>query len=199
MRTRFLTGFSRKLALSIKNGAVGVLPTDTIYGIVGSAFSFSAVSRIYKLRKRRPDKPFIVLISSLSDLKPFGVAAGKKTGGILGKVWPGKVSVLLPVSGNKFRYIHRGTKRIAFRLPAKKELREFLAVSGPVVAPSANWEGKPPAENIREARRYFGEKSDFYLDKGTLKSSSSTLAIPEGGKLRVIRQGAVKIAKSIAL
>jgi len=191
--------FSRKLALSVKSGAVGVLPTDTIYGIVGSAFSFSAVSRIYKLRKRRPDKPFIVLISSVRELKSFGVKTDRKTGSILRKVWPGKVSVLLPVPGRKFSYIHRGTKRIAFRVPARKDIRDFLKISRPIVAPSANWEGKPPAENIRKARRYFGDKVDFYLDKGILKFPPSTLIALESRRLRIIRQGAGKIAKSLML
>lgn len=191
--------FNRKLALAIKNGAVGVLPTDTIYGIVGSAFSFSAVSRIYKLRKRRPDKPFIVLISSIGDLKLFGVRMDRKMGGILRKIWPGKVSVILPVPGRRFFHIHRGMGRIAFRIPAQKGLRDFLKVSGPIVAPSANWEGKPPAANIREARRYFGNGVDFYLDRGVLESPPSTLVILQGGRQRVIRQGAVRIAKSVTL
>lgn len=191
--------FNRKLALTIKNGAVGVLPTDTIYGIVGSAFSFSAVSRIYELRKRRPDKPFIVLISSVGDLKLFGVRVNKRTGSILKKIWPGRVSVLLPVPGRKFFHIHRGTKMIAFRIPAQRGFRNFLKISRPIVAPSANREGKPPALNIREARRYFGNEIDFYLDGGVLKSPPSTLVILQSGKLRVIRQGAARIAKSVTL
>jgi L-threonylcarbamoyladenylate synthase len=191
--------FSRELAREIRKGAVGVMPTDTIYGIVGSALSFSAVSRIYGLRKRRPDKPFIVLISSVRDLKPFGAEPDKKTRGILRKIWPGRVSVLLPVSRKRFSFIHRGTGKIAFRLPAKRSLRNFLEISGPIVAPSANWEGKPPAADIRGARRYFGNRVDFYLDGGILKSPPSTLVSFAGGRLRVIRPGAGKIAKSLLL
>jgi tRNA A37 threonylcarbamoyladenosine synthetase subunit TsaC/SUA5/YrdC len=35
----------------INEGAIGVIPTDTLYGLVGSAFNKSAVERIYKVRK----------------------------------------------------------------------------------------------------------------------------------------------------
>jgi L-threonylcarbamoyladenylate synthase len=191
--------FSRDLAKRIKRGAVGVLPTDTIYGLVGSAFSFEAIHRIDVLRKRDLAKPFIILISSIGDLESFGVKLDDRTTNILKEVWPGKVSVLLPALNKKFLYLHRGTERIAFRLPSKKDLREFLRISGPVVAPSANWGGEPAALNIREARRYFGDEVDFYLDRGNLKSLPSTLVSMEGSKLRILRQGAVKIAKSIAL
>ena len=191
--------FSLNLADEIRRGAVGVIPTDTIYGIVGSALYPKAVSRIDKLRNRDLTKPFIVIISSVGDLKSFGVRLNGRMSDILKRVWPGKVSVLLPVSDGKFSYLHRGTERIAFRLPAKKSLREFLKDSGPIVAPSANWSGEPPARNVREARRYFGDRVDFYLDKGDLESLPSTLVSLEGNRLRVLRQGAVKIAKSLIL
>lgn len=57
----------------LKSGGVGILPTDTLYGLVASAFDEKAAERIYELRKRTPDKPMIILISSLEDLKTFGI------------------------------------------------------------------------------------------------------------------------------
>ena len=80
----------------IKNNGVGVLPTDTLYGVVGSAFSKKAVARIYKLRKRNLKKPLIILIHSLADLSLFGVLPGVKDKKILRAFWPGKISVIIP-------------------------------------------------------------------------------------------------------
>lgn len=187
--------FSRKLAWKIKKGAIGVLPTDTIYGLVGSALNQKAVFRIDNLRKRDKRKPFITLISSTKDLKVFGVKLDRKTAGILRKIWPGKVSILLPVPKRMFPYIHRGKNCIAFRLPDNEALVNFLKISGPIVAPSANREGEPPAKNIREARKYFGDGVDFYLDKGTLKSKPSTLITLKNGRIETIREGAVNVDK----
>lgn len=44
----------RKIAEIIKNNGVGVLPTDTLFGLVGSAFSKKAVAKIYKIKKEIP-------------------------------------------------------------------------------------------------------------------------------------------------
>ena len=52
---------------------MGVIPTDTIYGLVASAWNPKAVERVYELKGRAPDKPCIILIRSLADLKKFGV------------------------------------------------------------------------------------------------------------------------------
>ena len=49
------------------------MPTDTIYGLVGSAHSKKAIKRIYEIKKRDKKKKLIVLISSINDLKKFGI------------------------------------------------------------------------------------------------------------------------------
>lgn len=151
------------------------MPTDTIYGLVGPAFSKKAVERIYCLRKRDRKKPFIVLIAATHDLKNFGVKPSERTLSVLKKLWPGAVSVILPVPGQKFSYLHRGTNSIAFRLPKDQWLRNYLKKTGPLIAPSANIAGSKPAENIKEAKKYFGSKVDFYLDKGAKKGKPSIL------------------------
>ncbi|KKU94250.1 MAG: Sua5/YciO/YrdC/YwlC family protein [Candidatus Jorgensenbacteria bacterium GW2011_GWA1_48_13] len=163
------------LSQIIKKGGVGVIPTDTVYGIVGSVFSRRAVERIYRLRKRDRRKPFIVLISGFGDLKKLSVKPNKETTSLLKKLWPGPVSVILPCKNKKFAYIHRGTSSVAFRLPKDIWLRNFLKKTGPLVAPSANLAGKPPAKTIAEARKYFGNKVDFYFNKGRRGGAPSTL------------------------
>ena len=181
----------------MKEGAVGVVPTDTSYGICGPALNKKTVEKIYKLRKRNPKKPMIVLISSLNDLKKFKVKLKKWQKWILEKIWlaspsqgePSKISVVLPCLSEKFSYLHRGTKTIAFRFPSKKELLKILSISGPLAAPSANWEGYKPAKNISEARKYFGNKV-FYYDAGELKGKPSTLIDITRKPIKILRPGA---------
>lgn len=177
-----------KVIKILRRGGVGVLPTDTIYGIVGSALKIKIVERIYRLRKRNPRKPMIILIGSITDLRRFGVNVDSKTNKILKRFWPGKVSIILPCPSKKFAYLHRGAKTLAFRLPAKKSLRALLRKTGPLVAPSANPEGKPPAKTIREARRYFGDKVDFYIEGGRLTRKSSKLIKMVDGKSIILRR-----------
>ena len=177
----------------LKRGGVGVLPTDTLYGIVGSALSKKAVLRIYKLRRRNPKKPMIILAGSLGQLKIFGIKIDRKTGKILRKLWPGKVSIVFSCGLGRWLYLHRGSNSLAFRLPRNKALANFLKKTGPLVAPTANFEGEPPARNIKEAKRYFGNRIDFYLDSGPVESGPSTLVKIEKEKIVVLRPGSVKI------
>jgi L-threonylcarbamoyladenylate synthase len=183
-----------KVEKVLENGGVGVLPTDTLYGLVGSALSPKAVARIYQLKKRDPEKPLIILIKSLTDLKSFKIRIGLKTSQILANYWPGKVSIILPCPSVEFNYLHRGRKTLAFRLPDKNDLQNLLKTTGPLVAPTVNPEGLEPARTIKEAKAYFGDQVDFYLDQGRLDSPPSTLIRTKGGKIEILRQGAVKIS-----
>lgn len=178
----------------LKGGGIGVLPTDTLYGIVGSALNSETVERIYRVRRRDLKKPLIVLISSLDDLKMFGIKLNLTQEKALKEIWPGKVSVVLPCIHKKMAHLHRGKKTIAFRFPADGELVSLLKKVGPLVAPSANRAGDEPATKFKEARAYFTDEVDFYVDGGKLKSKPSTLVeLGKSGNLKVLREGAVKI------
>lgn len=179
-------------------GGVGILPTDTLYGLVGSALDPQAVRRIYRLRKRNLRKPMIILIGSMKDVLTFGIRPSGQIKKTLTTVWPGKVSAVLalPRRGKflrKFNYLHRGTGTLAFRMPKPKRLRSLLEKTGPLVAPSANLEGKPPAKTIREAKNYFGSDVDFYFDAGRLDAKPSTLISIDNGKITLLRKGAAKV------
>src|SRR3989344_2626352 len=89
----------------IKKNGVGIIHTDTLYGIVGSAFSIIAVERIYDLKKRNREKPLIVLISALSDLDTFGIVIDKKTKQILDQIWPGPTSVIFEGVSQEYDYL----------------------------------------------------------------------------------------------
>jgi L-threonylcarbamoyladenylate synthase len=176
----------------LKDGGIGILPTDTLYGLVGQALNPDTVERIYQVRKRRPDKPFIVLISDISDLDKLEIKLDDKSKKVLEKVWPGQVSVILPCSNKKLEYLHRGMN-LAIRLPDQQRLKDIIKSTGPLVAPSANFEGENPAYTIAEAKDYFGDRVDFYEDVGKLESEPSTLIRLKDGEIEVLRQGAVVV------
>lgn len=189
---------SELITEKIKSDKIGVIPTDTIYGVAASAFSRKAVARAYKILKRNPKKPFIVLISSIKDLALFKVELDHKTEEILDNIWPGRISAVLPVKARKFEYLHRGTKTLAFRLPKEKNLADLLKKTGPLISTSTNPEGLKTAETIAQAKKYFGDGIDFYVNGGKIKSLPSTLVEIKEGKIRVLRDGSgnIKLIKN---
>lgn len=184
-----------KVQKVLKASGVAVIPTDTLYGMVGSAYSKNAVEKVYKIKGRDEGKPCIVLISKFSDLEKFGVNIPKEQNTFLQNIWPGKVSVILPCTDKKFQYLHRGTKTIAFRMigPRNRNLYKLLNNVGPLVAPSANPQGSIPASSVWEAEKYFGNKVDIYACGHTRKSLPSTLITFLNNKPKVLRKGAVSI------
>lgn len=178
----------------LKAGKIGVMPTDTIYGIVGSALIPETVEEIYALRQRDKDKPFIILISSTQDLRKFDVSLTKEQGDFLEKNWPNPLSVVLVVNAEKFKYLHRGKNSLAFRMPKDQKLLELLKQTGPLVAPSANLAGIKPAEEVEEAKKYFGDQLSFSVDGGKLKSKPSTIVqLFEDGTKIVLREGSFRV------
>ena len=162
---------------------IGVLPTDTLYGLVCSALDEKAVEKLYQLKERNLKKPFIILISSLKDLDLFKVKLPEK----VKEFWPGKVSIVLPCASEKFTYLHKGLNSLAFRWPKDEFLRKILLKTGPLVAPSCNKEGEKPAETIKQAKEYF-PNLDFYINKGVLKGKPSKIIKIEDGKVIVLRK-----------
>ncbi len=184
-----------KIVNILKQGGMVIIPTDTIYGIIGSALKPKTIKRLYEYRRARLDqKPFIILINQISDLDKFSIDLTSKQKKVLEEIWPGKVSVTLPCSNKKLNYLHCGLETLAFRLPTDKRLREIIKAVGPLVAPSANPANLPPAKTIKEAEAYFGDKINLYIDGGMIIGEPSTLiSLNNDGTIKILRQGALKL------
>lgn len=181
------------IVFRLKQGSIGVVPTDTVYGIVASARIPEAVERVYALRNRDTDKPCIVLLPDAGALEEYGIVPTVYESEFLDKRWPGPVSVLFPCDSECFFFLHRGTKMLAFRVPDHAWLRDVLRETGPLIAPSANPQGEPVARILDEARSYFGSRVDLYADGGKLAGESSTLVRFEGNQMQVLREGKMKL------
>jgi L-threonylcarbamoyladenylate synthase len=172
-------------------GAVGVIPTDTVYGVVARAADEQAVARLYQL-KSRDHKPGTVIAASIDQLVELGIKRRYLTA--VEQFWPGAVSVEIP---HQVNYLNQGTGRQAFRIPDDAELLELLKQTGPLQTSSANLPGDPPATTMQEAQNYFHEKVDFYVDGGDLSNREpSTIIRIVDDAIDVIRQGAVPIDTS---
>ena len=174
----------------LKTGGVVVMPTDTIYGIVGSAFNLSAINRIYSARKRAPERPCIILIGDIGDLQKFSISLSEEQENKIVELWKEEkpISIILDCPVDSFKELHRGTNTLAFRLPMQENLQNLLKKVGPLIAPSANPEGLSPAKNIEEAKNYFGSSVDLYLDGGEIFGKpSQVIKLNIDGSIDILR------------
>lgn len=169
----------------IKGGAVGIIPTDTVYGLVASAKNPEAVAKLYSL-KTRDKKPGTVIAASVEQLTQLGLK-GRYLRAVE-SFWPGPVSVIIPC-GEELNYLHLGLMGLAVRIPDDQSVLKLLRETGPLLTTSANLPGMPTATNIDEARQYFGDRADFYIDGGELNGKPSTLIKVIDDEVVVLRQG----------
>jgi L-threonylcarbamoyladenylate synthase len=180
-----------------KDGVV-IMPTDTIYGMVGKAQEEFVVNRIYTIRKRNPDKPCIILIGSMDELEKFSIILTEEQKSKIKEFWhisamaemgeQRATSIVLDCPDPSLEYLHRGTNTLAFRLPASQTFRDLLLKTGPLIAPSANLETIPPSETMEDAKKYFGDSVDLYIDGGTIKNKASKLIkLHKDGNIDIFR------------
>ena len=163
---------------------IAVVRTDTIYGIIARAASREAVEKVYEAKHRNPKKQCIVLIADSAAVPRY--ADDIVTHG--GYDAP-PTSVIVP-SSDEPAWVLRGGESIAYRLVRDPFLKKVIEKVGPVIAPSANPEGLPPASTISEARDYFGDAVDVYIDGGAVPATvkaSRIIEVTRDGRIVEIR------------
>ncbi|MDB5161057.1 MAG: hypothetical protein JWO96_437 [Candidatus Saccharibacteria bacterium] len=187
--------FDSRIVEILKHGGIGFMPSDTVYGLSALAANKLAVKKIHTIKSRSYHRPFIVLISDISQLEELGISINDAEPAF--KYWPGPLSIICPAAAPE--YLELGTGSLAVRLPDNEELIRLVDRTGPLISTSANLEGQETVHTVEEAREIFGDKLDFYVDAGEIDSKVSTIIKVQGDTLEVIRQGAVKIDKKKGL
>jgi L-threonylcarbamoyladenylate synthase len=174
----------------IKSGAIGVLPTDTVYGVVALAADESAVGRLYQL-KHREKKPGTLIAASIDQLVELGLKARYLKA--VEQYWPNPLTIIIP-TGPALQYLQLGVYSLAVRIPSDEAVHALLEKTGPLLTSSANHPGELPANTIAEAQTYFDDKVDFYVDGGDLSGrEASTIIRMVDDAVEVLRAGSIKI------
>jgi tRNA threonylcarbamoyl adenosine modification protein (Sua5/YciO/YrdC/YwlC family) len=186
-----VTKYADAVPVLAQAGGVVVIPTDTVYGLAARAADPEAVERLYQL-KSRDDKPGTLIAANFDQLETLGLK--RRYLKAVEQFWPGAVSVVIPCADPSLKYLHRGLQSLAVRIPEPADLRELLEATGPLLTSSANHPGEPTATTIDEARTYFGDKIDAYIDAGDLSGrEASTIIRVVDDAIEVLRQGSVTI------
>lgn len=167
-------------------GGVIVAPTDTIYGLLARADSQESFHNLYSIRKRDLKQSSIILVSSaksIPGLDDHHIEVYKR----LNAERP--TTIIHKVPDSLWPYLPKTNGTLAFRVVNNIELTKLIDQVGPLLAPSANYEGEPPASNIDEAVAYFGDQITIYVDGGEIKNvpASKIIAINDGDEIEVIR------------
>ena len=165
-----------------------VAPTDTIYGLLARADSPKAVDELYRVRQRDRTKSCIILLGSTNDI-PKLTTNQRRMYNQLYRERP--TTIVVRVSPDVMPHLVRTDATLAFRVvPSGTVLSELIQCVGPLLAPSANLAGQPPATTINEAIAYFGDQVAVYVDGGEIKGvmPSRIITYTDDGQVITLRQ-----------
>jgi L-threonylcarbamoyladenylate synthase len=191
----------RRAAELVDQGKLVVFPTETVYGIACRAKTDS-INHLSALKGRTADKYYTLHIGHKSDLKkyvPYLSPIGEK---LIRKGWPGPLTIVFELGSEElaqqqvslepdvFVNLYRDNT-IGIRCPDNAISSLLLGyATNPVVAPSANLTGQPPATNAHDAADYLDSKVDLILDGGRCKYNKSSTVVKLGqGGVKILRQG----------
>lgn len=179
----------------MNDGAVAVIPTDTLYGFAVASRCSNAVAKIYKIKNRDAQKPLILFLEKVEWLKKLQFDVSSAINAFLLQAWPGALTAVLPrplIAGlDAFTF-----PTIGVRIPDHQQLLALLAsYSGFFLTTSANRSGNPSDNDPQKIADEFAEEVDWLIDGGILQQTlPSTVVDFSVSPPRVLRHGAVAFA-----
>jgi L-threonylcarbamoyladenylate synthase len=189
--------FSRCIAV----GGVAVFPADTVYGLACEPDNKEAVQRLYRLKRRRLDKPAAVMFFALDLALAALPELGPRTAGALEALLPGALTLLLENPARRYPLACGvGAAALGLRVPDwPDDLAPLRDVSWPVLQSSANVAGDADARRLADVPESIRISADLVLDGGALPGTPSTVVdlrrYERDGAWAVVRQGAVPAAQ----
>lgn len=175
-----------EVCAALKNGAVIIIPTETVYGFVCDPAREDAVERIYALKNRSLAVPMQLLLAraeAARDLSDFS----EEEAALARAAWPGEMTLIVKpnVAGQKYA---RGFETLGLRVPRHPFTRRLLEEFGGILAAtSANLHGRTPISAEKEIVETFSQKADCIFRGGDIKGEASTVVRLH--PLQILRQG----------
>ena len=167
----------------IREGAIFIHPTDTIYGLGCNALDKKAVEKIRKL-KERPDTPFSVWAPSLDWIKR-NCLIDKQAEEWLAKL-PGPYTLVLKLKNSQAvaDNVSLGTKTLGVRYPNHWLTHALAVIDLPIVTTSANKAGEQFMTTLENLDPRIQQGVEFAIYEGEKKAHASKIVNLVSGKTR---------------
>mgnify|MGYP001615957832 FL=1 len=187
----------------LNSGGTVIYPTDTLYGLGANALDEIAVRKIFRIKDRSFSKPLPIIVRNYPWVKELAEIK-KRHEEIFKKVWPWKVTIVLPKKDIIPGVLTAEFNSVGIRIPDYIFTDKLLAKFGyPLTSTSANISGQEPTNDINRIIEIFSkstEKPDLIIDAGILPKSEPSMIIDlTGDKPKVLRISPTKPEKLLEL
>jgi L-threonylcarbamoyladenylate synthase len=180
------------VALAIRQGALAVLPTDTVYGLVCTAFSRESIADLYRLKGREETQPTALLASSVDVLLECIPEFRGGSEAVARALLPGPFTLVLLNPARRFRWLSEGRPgTIGVRVPTLSgPSAEIVERLGAIAATSANLSGGADPRRLDEVPAAIRAGVVASVDGGELPGTPSTVIDLTGPEPVILRAGA---------
>ena len=178
----------------LTNGELLAIPSETVYGLGADATSDSAISKIYKLKKRPHINPLILHVSNIKMVEQF-TETNPLFYLLSNYFWPGPLTMILnqKKNNNISELATSNLSSVAVRLPDNKIFQNIIEkFNNPIAAPSANISGHISPTNPYHVYEDFGEEIKLIIDGGqSEKGVESTVVDIRSHDIIILRHGPI--------
>ncbi|SHE66053.1 L-threonylcarbamoyladenylate synthase [Ferrithrix thermotolerans DSM 19514] len=190
----------------LRDGAVVVLPTDTVYGVASLASLDESVMAIFELKQRPIDKALPILVSGVQDVvNVLGLrdkAQVSRLERLASELWPGALTCVVTSESRLSRGVQKDDGSIAVRSPGKS-FAALIAAEVPIACTSANVSGRDPAVTFDDAKALaigfasvgYHRNRDLLVvgDSTSMMEMPSTLVDIRSDEVKVLRDGPISL------
>ena len=179
-----------------KNHCIAV-PTETVYGLAGNAYSDISVKKIFRLKKRPTNNPLIVHYSDINKLK-IDCHINDNFIKLYKELSPGPITFILKLKKDSkiSKLVTNNQKTLAVRFPKHPLFKKLLKnLSYPLAAPSANISTRLSSVQASDVIEEFGSKIRYVLDGGKCQIGIESTIINLLNKPTILRFGGLDISK----
>lgn len=179
----------------LMEGQVVAIPTETVYGLAGNAFSEPALRKIFSVKQRPHFNPLIVHIASTDMLPAIASDIPEKAKILADAFWPGPLTLVLPKNPIVPNLVTGGKPTVAVRVPNHPMSLSLLrSIPFPLAAPSANLFGSLSPTRATHVEAGLGNLVPMVLDGGPCERGiESTIVGFVYGEPVVYRLGSISL------
>lgn len=178
------------IAAMLSRGAVGVVPTDTVYAFVCDIGSKRSIERLYAIKDMDPKKPLSIMCRDLSMVSEYTRALPNQAFRAIRRSLPGPYTFIVHASTRVPRIMLRKRRTIGIRIPADAICAELLGeLDQPLLCSSVRTEDDSFWNNPAQIADRYGKRLDFVVDGGARLAEPSTVIDMTGRDPEIIRVG----------
>ena len=184
-----------KAILALNKNDLVAIPTETVYGLAGNAYSDEALQKIFELKNRPFNNPLIVHVKSMDYMKEIAREIPDIALKLAEHFWPGPLTLVLKKQPHISDLITAGKETVAIRMPNHRQTLELLQkLDFPIAAPSANPFGSISPTCSKHVLDYFNDKLEVILEGGNCENGiESTIVGFEENQVILYRHGSISI------